>query len=175
MFWIEGPDSHSSIKRSSLNGTGVVSITTNIDHPVAMAIDVIAEKLYWISNNGSVFVSSFDGENLDIVYENENTNFSAIAVFEDFIYLTSSSTNEIFRVTKFTDTQGKECVCVYVCVCVCLCVSVCICVCICVYVCVFVCVCLSVYVCVYVCVCLSVCVIILLFFHYRSFHILYSV
>ena len=104
LFWIEETsDNHYSIRRSSLNGSMVVTVIENLVKPVAMAMDVVMEQLYWIDiNNGGVTVSRslFDGSGLEEVYTSDNQSFDSIAVFEDYIYLSSLTSSKITRINK---------------------------------------------------------------------------
>lgn len=84
-----------------MNGSNVVTIATNVINPVAMAIDVIIDKIFWISNVGQVNCASLDGTNFEVVFTDDAVTFSGIAVFEDSIYLTESLNNTIVRVNKF--------------------------------------------------------------------------
>lgn len=84
-----------------MNGSNVVTIATNVINPVAMAIDVIIDKIFWISNVGQVNCASLDGTNLEVAFTDDAVTFSGIAVFEDSIYLTESLNNTIIRVNKF--------------------------------------------------------------------------
>ncbi|XP_019854787.1 PREDICTED: uncharacterized protein LOC100641362, partial [Amphimedon queenslandica] len=113
IFWAEGSSvSNSTIKRANLNGSNVVTIATEVVNPVAMAIDVVDLKLYWISDNGHVCRSSFDGSNQGVVHVSEDVVFNGIAVFEDFIYLTNSANSSIIRINKLT-TNDRPIVLVY--------------------------------------------------------------
>lgn len=84
-----------------MNGSNVVTIATNVINPVAMAIDVVTDKIFWISNVGQVNCASLDGTNLEVVFTDDAVIFSGIAVFEDWIYLTESLNRTIVRVNKF--------------------------------------------------------------------------
>lgn len=90
-----------------MNGSNVVTIATEVVNPVAMAIDVVDLKLYWISDNGHVCSSSFDGSNRNVVHVSEDVVFDGIAVFEDFIYLTDSANSSILRINKLTTNDSK--------------------------------------------------------------------
>ena len=109
IFWAEGNSvSNSTIKRANLNGSNVVTIATEVVNPVAMAIDVVDLKLYWVSDNGRVCCSSFDGSNQAVVYVgDQGAVFGGIAVFEDFIYLTNSANSSIIRINKLTTNESK--------------------------------------------------------------------
>ena len=109
IFWAEGNSvSNSTIKRANLNGSNVVTIATEVVNPVAMAIDVVDLKLYWVSDNGRVCCSSFDGSNQAVVYvSDQGAVFGGIAVFEDFIYLTNSANSSIIRINKLTTNESK--------------------------------------------------------------------
>ena len=104
VFWTEGNDPATSIiRRAGLNGTGVTNIATNVVNPSDLAIDVVRERLFWISMNGLQIRSVlFDGSEPNIVFINNLTHpFSGLAVFEDYIYTTVPARNAIARVDKF--------------------------------------------------------------------------
>ena len=98
------------IKRGSLdasNSSGdILSFNFTLNNPTAMAVDVVADQLYWISSGNMVSRSSFDGSNLQEVYTSSD-GIDSIAVFEDFLYLSSFSRNITDRI-KISDTDEQK-------------------------------------------------------------------
>lgn len=91
-----------------MDGSNVITIATSIVNPVAMAVDVVTLKLYWISHNGRINVASFIGSDHQVLYWNSNAILDGIAIFEDYIYVTDTSINAILRINKFVDRSESK-------------------------------------------------------------------
>ncbi len=106
MFWFEENNSNNeySIKRTTLNTiSDILTLSFNLVNPVAMTIDVVTETLYWIDNN-TVSSSSLNGSNKQDIYTSTDI-IDSIAVFEDYLYISSSTINKVTRVYKRDTTR----------------------------------------------------------------------
>ena len=92
-----------------MNGTGVIDLVTNVANPSDLAIDIVRERLFWISDGGlSIKSISFDGTEPSVIYNITMGHLlSGLAIFEDYIYTTVPARNSIARVDKF-QREGIE-------------------------------------------------------------------
>ena len=102
VFWVEGGEGNSVIKSARFNGTGSTTVVSNVVSPSDIAVDIVRDRLYWISGGGMVIESdSFTGSDRTTVFTSSRTVFLRLAVFEDYIYATVPASNSIARIDKF--------------------------------------------------------------------------
>ena len=68
-----------------------------------LTVDRILEKLYWLNTETLHLMSSrLDGSDIKTIVKLNGTNVNGLAVFEDYLYLTSRKTNHIYKFDKFS-------------------------------------------------------------------------
>ena len=76
-------------------------------NPIDITIDLVAGRLYWISGDGCITSSPFNGMDSQTVFQIPNTVPVGIAVFEDFVYILLRSNKTIARVDKLM-REGQQ-------------------------------------------------------------------
>jgi|GEM_PF-1518619 len=69
MYWIEQSAPNQKIQRANLDGSNIETIILTPGGPRALALDLVNEKIYWITNQppGTIFRANVDGTGQEIV------------------------------------------------------------------------------------------------------------
>ena len=105
MYWIEGSNSNANIYKAALDGSGIISIATNVNNSQDLSVDIVEHRVYWNAVSGSIYQirsAAEDGSNITTVYDSDILHSASISVFEDYVYSVKESTRLILRVDKFT-------------------------------------------------------------------------
>ena len=105
MYWIEGSDDNAGIYKAALDGSGIMSIATNVNNSQDLTVDVVEHRVYWNAMSGGVFQilsAAEDGSDISIVYDSDFFHSASLSVFEDYVYSAKENTRFIFRVDKYT-------------------------------------------------------------------------
>lgn len=105
MYWTEGGDSDATIRRAALNGTNIVTISTNVNGSQDLSVDTIEHRVYWNAVSGNVYQilsSSENGDDVNVVFDSTLFQSGSLSVFEDYIYSSKVTTQLICRVDKYT-------------------------------------------------------------------------
>lgn len=89
-----GPD---PIRRTNVDGSGVVSIVDGLTFPQTIAVDGVADKLYW-TNNDNVHRSNLDGSNIEtLLSTGGSVRGIALDVPGGKMYVTDTLQQKIWR------------------------------------------------------------------------------
>ena len=71
LFWTDTGVNSQSIKSSTMIGpnvTTVVDLSNSSTNITGLAVDVSAQRLYWVVDNSNIFTSAYDGSGMSILY-----------------------------------------------------------------------------------------------------------
>ena len=92
---------------SSLTVLNTVLLLTDPSGVGGMTADLVQQRLYLSSANGTIFSVTFDGNDNQVLFEVADTSLlTKLDVFEDFVYTIVPSSSSVLRLDKF-DRNGK--------------------------------------------------------------------
>ncbi|XP_033119846.1 low-density lipoprotein receptor-related protein 6-like [Anneissia japonica] len=109
LFWTElGNLNPARIERSSMSGTNRVTIVTGVSEPRSIAVDTIANRIYWTDNSAAdnkIESSDLNGDNrrTEVSEPTSDSVFDSISVDEDYIFVSMfTSSKDVIRYYKKT-------------------------------------------------------------------------
>ncbi|KAG6801453.1 protein cueball [Apis mellifera caucasica] len=105
IYWTNNNNSYSSIERSNLDGSNQTTIINeNLYDPLAIAIDHINEKLYWIDDIEGIRIkierSNLDGSEREYLIQPKRHQPLHLALDNDSIYWNDITERAIWRMPK---------------------------------------------------------------------------
>lgn len=105
MFWADTNDYQATIERCSMDGSNrTVIINTNIEQPLALAVDFFHRKIYWIDASLDYIASSdFDGQQRKTILNSHQGPLfhpCSLAIFGSWLYI--SEHKLLAKVNKYT-------------------------------------------------------------------------
>lgn len=94
-----------AIVKIALDATGrsVIIDKSHAAYSSFLTVDRILEKLYWVNTETLHLMSStLDGSDIRTIIKLNGTSVNGLAVFEDYLYLTSRKTSHIYKFDKFS-------------------------------------------------------------------------
>ncbi|KZC13615.1 Protein cueball [Dufourea novaeangliae] len=105
IYWVNSINTNPSVQRSNLDGTERITvISENLYEPLAVAIDHVEEKLYWIDDvegiRSKIERSNLDGTERELFLHNKHQLPVYLTVDRDAIYWSDWSHRTIWTVPK---------------------------------------------------------------------------
>lgn len=105
IYWTNNNNSYSSIERSNLDGSNQTTIINeNLYDPLAIAIDHVNEKLYWIDDIEGIRIkierSNLDGSEREYLIQPKRHQPVHLALDNDSIYWNDITERAIWRMPK---------------------------------------------------------------------------
>ncbi|KAL6479722.1 hypothetical protein MHYP_G00107550 [Metynnis hypsauchen] len=103
LFWTD-VGSHPAVERSRLDGLGrEVLVSAGLVTPSGLALDFSSQRLYWSDLTAGVIESArMDGSDRRTLTQNQVGRPFAVAVFEDTLWVSNWSDNQLYRLDKKT-------------------------------------------------------------------------
>ena len=90
MFWTD--DSWDRIKKSTLNGTQIVTLVTSHGWPRGIDLDRQNKLVFWVDRQfGTVESVDYDGNNRKLLYQDSVYRYFGMTFFSSYLFVSNSS------------------------------------------------------------------------------------
>ena len=87
----------------------VTAVISGIMNSTGLTFDVVRERVYWVTSAAVVESAERNGQTREALDHGLTDQFSGVDVFEDFVYISIASTDQILTLDKFS----REGVCIH--------------------------------------------------------------